>query len=207
MYKLQIENNLTGSLTERTFLEFSKCFEVFQIELRIRDIQKFDGFGIPRDEDIEEVGFGLMFHANGRFTNISILKTATGNELKIKNPFLKNYNGQFEALVNFMLNNGGREFLSFNVQFENSDAGLVKFFESSNQVVGIVERKQQFEVVFSQHFETFGEAISAIETHFKSDDFSKEKVEHQNNFERTVYLTALVTLSILSTIFLIKFFF
>jgi hypothetical protein len=207
MYKLQIENTLSGSLTEKTFLEFSKCFEVFQIELRIREIQKFDGFGIPRDEDIEDVGFGLMFYANGRFANISILKTATGNELKIKNPFLKNYNKHTESLIHFMLNNGAREFLSLNVQFEYSDAGLVRFFECSNQVVGIVERKQQFEVVFSQHFETFGEAVTAIEKHFNSDDTNPDLIENKNSFERNVYLTTIVTLSILSIVFLTKFFF
>jgi hypothetical protein len=177
MYKLQIEQKHNGSTSEQTFIDFKKCFESFQVEMKIRNIEKFEGFGIPKDEDIENIGFGLLFHAEGQHQSVSILKTATGKEFKTKNPFLRTYNGRMENLIHFIYTEGGREFLSLNARhlpLDNPDAGLVRFFHMNNQVVGVLERSNQFEIVFSRHFETFGEAISEIEKHFSSSDLEPE---------------------------------
>jgi hypothetical protein len=204
MYKLQIEQKINGSLSERTFVDFKKCFESFQIELQIRDIEKFDGFGIPRDEDIENVGFGLLFHGEGKHQSVSILKTATGKEFKTKNPFLRTYNGRMENLIHFIYTEGGREFLSINIREtprSNEDAGLVKFYHMNNQVVGIVERSSQFEIVFSRHFETFGEAISAIEEHFAADDTRPEQERVQKTIDTILQITKIVALGLPAIIF------
>jgi hypothetical protein len=204
MYKLQIEQKHDGSLSERTFIDFKKCFESFQIELRIRDIEKFSGFGIPRDEDIEDIGFGLLFHGEGKFQSVSILKTATGKEVNRKNPFLRTYNGRMENLIHFIYTEGGREFLSINIRetpFTNPDGGLVKFFHMNNQVVGIVERSGQFEIVFSRHFETFGEAISAIEKHFAADDTCPEEERVQKTIDTILQLTTIVAFGLPSIVF------
>ena len=177
MYKLTTETKISQSISEQTFIDFKKCFDCFQLALQVRNIQGFQGYGIPRDEDIETVGFGLMFHAENEFFILTLTKISTGNEVKVKNPFLKTYNGRMENLIHFILTEGGREFLSLNASLlpiQNPDAGLIRFFHCKNQVVGIVERSNQFEIVFSRHFETFGEAISEIETHFGSSDFEPE---------------------------------
>lgn len=204
MYKLQIEQKINGSLTERTFLDFKKCFESFQNELLIRDIEKFSGFGIPRDEDIEHIGFGLLFHGEGKHQTVSILKTATGKEFKSKNPFLRTYNGRMENLINFIYTEGGREFLSINLRetpFGNDESGLVKFYQMNNQVVGIVERSTEFEIVFSRHFETFGEAISAIEKHFAADDTRPEQERVQKTIDTILQLTTIVAFGLPSIFF------
>ena len=204
MYKLTIDNKTTQSSSSRTFVDFKKCFNSFQVELQIRSIEKFDGFGIPSDDDIDAIGFALMFHGENKFFNVSILKTATGKEVKVKNPFLRTYNGRMENLIHFIYTEGGREFLSINIREtprSNEDAGLVKFFQMNNQVVGIVERSSQFEIVFSKHFETFGEAITAIEKHFAADDTVPDSIKVQNTIESILYLTTIVSLGLPSIAF------
>jgi hypothetical protein len=203
MYKIQIENEF-GSLTERSFVDFKKCFEYFNIELKIRNIRKFEGFGVPKDEDIEEIGFGLMFYASNEKYQISLLKTATGKEIRSKNPFLRSYNGRMEKMIHFIITEGGREFMTLEIdsnQKESIAGGVVRFFEKNNQVIGILENKNEFEIVFSKSFETFGEAITAIEKHFAEDESLPEECKIEKTINSIITLTAIFSVGLPSIYF------
>ena len=109
-----------------------------------------------------------------------------------------------ENLINFIYTEGGREFLSINLRetpFGNDESGLVKFYQMNNQVVGIVERSTEFEIVFSRHFETFGEAISAIEKHFAADDTRPEQERVQKTIDTILQLTTIVAFGLPSIFF------
>jgi hypothetical protein len=207
MYKITTETKINHSISEQTFIDFKKCFECFQISIKVRNIEHFQGYGIPRDEDIESLGFGLMFHAENKDFILTLTKIATGKEMKVKNPFLRTYNGRMENLIHFILTEGAREFLTLNARIlpiDNPEAGFVRFFHLNNQVVGIVERSNQFEIVFSRHFETFGEAIAEIEKHFGSSDFEPEsEVKKFLTSEQFLQILSLAAISIPAIILLI----
>jgi hypothetical protein len=64
--------------------------------------------------------------------------------------------------------------------------------------------KTSFEIVFSRHFETFGEAIAEIEKHFGSSDFEPEsEVKNFLTSQQFLQILSLAAISIPAIILLI----
>jgi hypothetical protein len=94
MYKITRESKNGSSTTVTTNLKFVDAFDEFIELMNIHCIERFSSFGIPLDCDIETIGFGLMFHAENEWMDLTLTKTATGNECGSK--FLKSINDSME---------------------------------------------------------------------------------------------------------------
>lgn len=102
MYKLTRETKNGMNTSISTHLHFNDAFDSFIELMNIHEICRFNSFGIPLDSDIKHIGFGLMFHAENEWIDITLTKTSTGDEFG--SGFIKRMNNRLERDVMKFLN-------------------------------------------------------------------------------------------------------
>ena len=80
MYKVTRESKNGLHTSTTTHVRFNDAFEQFIDMMNVHCIENFESFGIPKDSDIKHIGFGLMFWAENEWIDLTMVKTATGDE-------------------------------------------------------------------------------------------------------------------------------
>jgi hypothetical protein len=94
MYKVTRESKNGKNTSFSTHIKFNDAFDEFIDLMNIHFIERFDSFGIPSDADIKHIGFGLMFHAQNDWMDLTLTKTSTGDEFG--SGFIKSINDSME---------------------------------------------------------------------------------------------------------------
>jgi hypothetical protein len=102
MYKITRESKNGMNTSISTHLKFDDAFNEFIELMNIHCIERFDSFGIPSDSDIKHIGFGLMFYAQNEWLDLTLTKTATGDEFG--SGFIKSMNDSLENEIIKFLN-------------------------------------------------------------------------------------------------------